>query len=104
MTTALVLSRVFPLDDQMTRGIVQRFRTQVEALARVVDRIDCLFLIGAHRAKEFSADQVKAHQERLRRNWTAKLSLSTAAVVQGRPTTRWQLYAPAYLTSIHSNS
>jgi glycosyltransferase involved in cell wall biosynthesis len=97
MTTALVLSRVFPLDDQMVHGVIQRLRTQVEALARVVDRIDCLFLIGAHRAREFSAEHVIAHQERLRRNWTAKLSLSIAAVVQGGPTTRWRLYAPGIL-------
>jgi len=97
MTTALVLSRVFPLDDQMVHGIVQRLRIQVEALARVVDRIDCLFLMGAHRAREFSADQVGAHQERMRRNWTAKLSLSIAAVVQEGRGTRWQLYAPGIL-------
>ncbi|HVN43778.1 MAG TPA: glycosyltransferase family 4 protein [Steroidobacteraceae bacterium] len=93
MRTALVLSRVFPLDERMVHGVFQRLGTQVEALARVADRIECLFLVSAHRAREFgSAEQLRAHEQRLQRRWTPKLSLRAAAVVQGIPTARWALY------------
>ena len=93
MTTALVVSRIFPFDDQMVHGIFQRLGTQVEALARVVDRVDCLFLIGAHREREFSSpEQIRAHEERLQRRWTPKVALTVAPVVQGGGTTRWDTF------------
>ena len=93
MTTALVISRIFPADDQMVHGIVQRLGTQVEALARVADRVDCLFLTAATRP--FSPQEVTAHEERLRRRWSPKLYLTVAPVLRPKPlSTRWQRYGP----------
>ncbi|MBV8307002.1 MAG: glycosyltransferase [Gammaproteobacteria bacterium] len=95
MSSALIISRVFPLDERMVHGIFQRLGTQVEALARVADRIECLFLVSAHRAAEFaSVERLRAHEERLQRRWTSKLTLRAAAVVEGIPTARWALYGP----------
>jgi len=93
MTTALVISRIFPADEQMVHGIVQRLGTQVEALARVADRVDCLFLTGA--ATQFSPQEVNMHEERLRRRWSPKLCLTVAPVLRTKPvSTRWQRYGP----------
>lgn len=93
MTSALVVSRTFPSDDRMVHGIFQRLGTQVEALARVVERVDCLFLIGAHLEREFSSpEQIRAHEERLQRRWTPKVALTVAPVVQGAARTRWEIY------------
>jgi hypothetical protein len=104
MTTALVVSRTFPFDDRMVHGIFQRLGTQVEALARVVDRVDCLFLISAHREREFSAEQIRAHEERLQRRWTPKVALTVAPVVQGAGRRVGKPTGGAYSTFIHSNS
>jgi glycosyltransferase involved in cell wall biosynthesis len=93
MTTALLVSRSFPLDDRSVHGIIQRLGTQVEALARVADRVDCLFLISADREREFSSlEQVRAHEERLQRRWTPKVALTVAPVVRCGGTTRWEAY------------
>jgi len=70
----------------------QRLGVQVEALARVVDRIDCLFL--THARAECAPEHLSAHEDRLRRCWTPKLSLSIAQVVQPTTMTRWQSYVP----------
>ena len=93
MTSALVISRIFPANDQMVHGIVQRLETQVEALARVTDRIDCLFLTSA--AQKLSAEELRGHEERLRRRWSPKLYVSVAPVLQPKfVSTRWQRYGP----------
>jgi hypothetical protein len=93
MTSALVISRIFPANDQMVHGIVQRLETQVEALARVTDRIDCLFLTAAEH--KFSVEELREHEERLRRRWSSKLHLSVAPVLQPKlASTRWQRYGP----------
>jgi glycosyltransferase involved in cell wall biosynthesis len=93
MTSALVISRIFPANDQMVHGIVQRLETQVEALARVTDRIDCLFLTAADH--ELSTEELRGHEERLRRRWSSKLYLSIAPVLQPKSVaTRWQRYGP----------
>ena len=93
MTSALVISRIFPANDQMVHGIVQRLETQVEALARVTDRIDCLFLTGAE--QKLSAEELRGHEERLRRRWSSKLYVSVAPVLQPKfVSTRWQRYGP----------
>jgi glycosyltransferase involved in cell wall biosynthesis len=93
MTAALVISRIFPANDQMVHGIVQRLQTQVEALARIADRIDCLFLTGAN--QQFTPEELRAHEERLRRRWSSKLHLSVAPVLRPKPVaTRWQRYGP----------
>jgi len=87
MTTALVLSRWFPANEQAVFGVVQRLQTQVEALARVVDRIDCLFLAAAGRQQ--SPEEIRSHGERLRRSWSAKVSLTIAPVLTKPAATRW---------------
>jgi glycosyltransferase involved in cell wall biosynthesis len=93
MTSALVISRIFPANDQMVHGVVQRLETQVEALARVADRIDCLFLTAAD--NRLSAEEVSGHQERLRRRWSPKLHLTVAPVLRPKfVSTRWQRYGP----------
>jgi len=72
---------------------MQRLGTQVEALARVVDRIDCLFLTSVR--ADCAPEHLRAHEERLQRRWTAKLSLTIAQVLRPVPiATRWQRYGP----------
>src|SRR5262245_30038604 len=73
VTTALVISRTFPVHDQITWGTVLRLETQLEALTRVVDRIECLLLIPEE--LQFSPGEMHAHEERLRRRWSTKLSV-----------------------------
>jgi len=93
MTSALVISRIFPANDQMVHGIVQRLETQVAALARVADRIDCLFLTAAD--QRLSPEELSGHEERLRRRWSSKLYLSIAPVLRPKVVaTRWQRYGP----------
>ena len=93
MTTALVISRTFPVHDRIMWGTVLRLETQLEALARVVDRIECLILIPEE--LQFSPQEVRAHEERLRRRWSAKLSVQLAPVLRWAPAaTRWQRYGP----------
>ncbi|MGH9207207.1 MAG: glycosyltransferase, partial [Acidimicrobiales bacterium] len=61
------------------------------ALARVVERIECLFLVAEN--KQFSPEEVKAHEARLRRRWSADISLTIAPAVRpDAPLTRWQHY------------
>lgn len=93
MRTALVISRNVPTNDQMVYGVIQRLEMQVEALARVVDRIDCLFLRAP--TPQSSPDEIKANEEFLRRRWGAKVNLTIAPVVRWkRPLNRWQRYGP----------
>jgi len=87
MTRALVLSRWFPANDQAVFGVVQRLQTQVEALARVVDQIDCVFLVSAR--MQCSTEEIRAHVERLRRCWSAKASMTIAPVLTKPAATRW---------------
>ena len=93
VTTALVISRTFPVDDRIMWGTVLRLEAQLEALSRVVDRIECLILIPE--ALRFSSQEVRAHEERLRRRWPAKVSVQLAPVLRERPAaSRWQYYGP----------
>jgi glycosyltransferase involved in cell wall biosynthesis len=89
MTTALVVSRWFPPDSQRVGGIYQRLGTQVQALAKVVDRVDCLFLIAVD--QRYAPDVIREHEERLRRLWSPAVSIRLApTVVEDVPKTRWQ--------------
>jgi glycosyltransferase involved in cell wall biosynthesis len=89
MATALVVSRFFPFDSQRVHAVYQRLGTQVEALGKVTDRVDCLFLVPA--SQDCSADELKLHEERLRRLWSPTVSLRLAPVVrEDAPATRWQ--------------
>jgi glycosyltransferase involved in cell wall biosynthesis len=93
MRTALVISRTFPPNDRIMWGTVLRLESQLEALARVVDRIECLLLIPEQ--MQFSAAEVRAHQERLKRRWPEKVSVQLAPVLRWPPAdTRWQRYGP----------
>jgi glycosyltransferase involved in cell wall biosynthesis len=89
MTTALVVSRYFPDDSQAVFGVHQRLGTQVQALAKVVDRVDCLFLrpVDQHYAPEV----IQAHEQRLRRLWSPTVSIRLApTLVDDEPPTLWQ--------------
>lgn len=59
----------------MVHGIVQRLETQVQALARVADRIDCLFLTAAD--QRLSPEELSGHEERLRRRWSSTISMNS---------------------------
>jgi glycosyltransferase involved in cell wall biosynthesis len=89
MTTALVISRLFPFKDQQVHAVYQRLGTQVEALGKVATRVHCLFLVPPQGALAPSA--LSEHQERLRRLWSPALSLQVAPVVsQAASVSRWQ--------------
>jgi len=89
MTSALVLSRSFPYTAERVHGIYQRLGTQVQALAKVVDRVDCLFLVPLD--QDCSPDAVREHEARLRRLWSPAISLRLAPTVSDEvPRGRWQ--------------
>ncbi len=89
MKSALVLSRFFPYNAERVHGIYQRLGTLIEALASVVDRVDCLFLVPED--YDCAAAVVHQHEARLRRLWSPAISLHLAPTVNdGVPSTRWQ--------------
>jgi glycosyltransferase involved in cell wall biosynthesis len=89
MTTALVVSRYFPYDSQMVLGVHQRLGTQVQALAKVVDRVDCLFLQPVD--QYYAPEVIQQHEERLRRLWSPTVSIRLApTLVDDEPPTLWQ--------------
>ena len=79
-TRALVISRYFPQDPQMVHGVFQRLGTQIEALGRVADRVDCLFLVA--RKQKYSPQELAAHRERLSRLWSTDVNLTVAPVAE----------------------
>jgi glycosyltransferase involved in cell wall biosynthesis len=79
MTTALVVSRFFPPDSERVSGIYQRLGTQVQALAKVVDRVDCLFLMPVD--QHYVPDVIREHEERLRQLWAPAVSIQLAPTV-----------------------
>jgi len=92
MTSALVVSRYFPYADRVL-ATHQRLRTQVEALARVADRVDCLFLVPVDENCE--PNVIRSHEERLRRLWSSPITVRFAPTVDLElPKTRWQRIAP----------
>jgi glycosyltransferase involved in cell wall biosynthesis len=89
MTTALVVSRFFPLDSQSVHGVYQRLGTQIQALAKVVDRVDCLFLTPVD--QHCVPDVIREHEERLRRLWSPAVSIRLArTVTEDGPKTLWR--------------
>src|SRR5215472_11769916 len=89
MTTALVVSRFFPFDPQRVHGLYQRLGTQVQALATVVDRVQCLFLVPADQDRP--PEVLREHEEWLRRLWSPALSIRLAiAVDEAVPQSLWQ--------------
>jgi glycosyltransferase involved in cell wall biosynthesis len=88
MTTALVVSGFFPYDSQWVHGVYQRLGTQVQALAKVVDRIDCLFLVPVD--QDCAPDVVREHEVRLRRLWSPAISLRLApTILEDGPKSLW---------------
>src|SRR5438045_457094 len=88
MRTALVVSRYFP-NDSRTVGVHQRLGTQVQALAKVVDRVDCLFLQPVER--HYAAAELQEHERRLRRLWSAAVWIRVApTLVDDEPASLWQ--------------
>jgi glycosyltransferase involved in cell wall biosynthesis len=89
VTAALVVSRSLPYDAERVHGIFQRLGTQIAALARVVERIDCLFLVADEELCTASA--VREHEQRLRRLWSPAVSVQLAPVVNETvPRSRWR--------------
>src|SRR3989440_9396597 len=88
MTTALVVSRYFP-NDSRTVGVHQRLGTQVQALAKVVVRVDCLFLQPGD--GEYAAQEIKEQEERLRRLWSPVVWMGVGpTLLDDDPPTLWQ--------------
>jgi len=79
MTSALVLSRSFPYNSERVHGIYQRLGTQVQALARVVDRVECLFLVPVD--QDCTPDAIRAHETRLGNLWSPAISLRLAPTI-----------------------
>jgi glycosyltransferase involved in cell wall biosynthesis len=89
MTTAMVVSDYFPFDSQRVHGVYQRLGTQVRALAKVVDRVDCLFLLSVD--QHYAAEVIQQHEERLRRLWSPTVSIRLApTLAEDEPPTVWQ--------------
>jgi glycosyltransferase involved in cell wall biosynthesis len=92
MTTALVVSRYFPYDTQRVHGLYQRLGTQIQALARVTSRVECLFLVSDD--QHYTADALKAHEERLRQLWSPALALAIAPTAdESVPASPWERIA-----------
>jgi len=88
MTSALVVSRFAPSAERV-HGPQLRLRTLVEALARVVDRVDCLVLVPLDQSCE--PDVIRAHEQRLRRLWPSLITVRFAPTVDcAVPKSRWQ--------------
>jgi glycosyltransferase involved in cell wall biosynthesis len=89
MTAALVVSRFFPYNAERVHGIYQRLGTQIQALTRVVDRVDCLFLVPVDQNCE--PEFVRGHEERLRKLWSPAISVKLAPTVSEEvPQSLWQ--------------
>jgi glycosyltransferase involved in cell wall biosynthesis len=87
MTSALVVSRFFPSDEKV-HGPLHRLRALLEALARVADRVDCLVLVPLGR--NYQSDEIRGHEERLRRLWSRPIAVRLAQTVEPAPlNTRW---------------
>lgn len=88
MTSALVVSRMFPASPQMVHGVFQRLGVQVQALGRVVDRVECLFL--AEDSLHLTAADIEAHRARMAQQWSANVALTVAPVARAPSrTNRW---------------
>ncbi len=88
MTTALVISRFFPYSSERVHGLYQRLGAQIEALAKVVDHINCLFLVPVD--QRYTPEEFHRHEARLQNLWSPALSLHlTPSVVEQIPQGLW---------------
>ena len=69
MSSALVISRYFPFDPTRVHAVYQRLGTQVQALARVVEQVECLFLVPPDQQR--SPTEIAEHERQLRAIWSA---------------------------------
>jgi glycosyltransferase involved in cell wall biosynthesis len=91
MSSALVISRYFPFDPRRVHAVYQRLGTQVQALARVVDVVECLFLVPPDQQR--TSEELAEHERQLRALWSAPLSLRLAAVAnEQEPQGAWQRF------------
>jgi glycosyltransferase involved in cell wall biosynthesis len=89
MTSALVVSRFFPYDAQRVHGLYQRLGAQIQALAKVADRVECLFLVPED--QQFTPAELLEHEVRLRTLWSPAVSLKLAPTVrEAGPKSLWQ--------------
>ena len=92
MTTALVVSRFFPYDTQRVHGLYQRLGTQIQALAKVASRVECLFLVPED--QHYTPEALRAHEERLRQLWSPAVSLRIAPTAnESVPDSPWERIA-----------
>jgi glycosyltransferase involved in cell wall biosynthesis len=89
MSSALVVSRYFPFNPHRIHAVYQRLGTQIEALAQVTDRVDCLFLVPPEQQR--TPAEITEQQTQLAALWSAELSVRLAPVAQeAQPRGRWQ--------------
>jgi glycosyltransferase involved in cell wall biosynthesis len=109
MTTALVISRYFPFSAERVFGLYQRLGTQVQALAKVADRVECLFLVPV--GEPCDPEFVREQEERLRQLWSVPVSVRfSPSVTEEVPKGRWrrigkgifQFHAQLIARSVHT--
>ena len=89
MSSALVVSRFFPFDSQRVHAVYQRLGTQIQALARVFERVECLFLVPP--GQQRTTEELQQRESGLRALWSPALSLRLAPVVQEEaPSNAWE--------------
>jgi glycosyltransferase involved in cell wall biosynthesis len=89
MSSALVISRYFPFDPTRVHAVYQRLGTQVQALARVADQVECLFLVPPDQQR--TQAEIAERERQLRAMWSAPLSLRLAPVAREQePQGAWQ--------------
>jgi glycosyltransferase involved in cell wall biosynthesis len=91
MSSGLVISRYFPFDTTRVHAVYQRLGTQVQALARVVEHVECLFLVPPDLQR--TPAELLEHERQLRSQWCAPLSLRLAAVArEEEPPGAWERF------------
>ena len=91
MSSALVISRYFPFDTTRVHAVYQRLGTQVQALARVVEHVECLFLVPPDQQR--TPAELLEHERQLHSLWSAPLSLRLAAVArEEEPSGAWERF------------
>src|SRR5262249_26451686 len=78
-------------DPRRVHAVYQRLGTQVQALARVVDEVECLFLVPPDQQR--TSAELAEHERQLRAAWSAPLSVRLAAVAnEQEPQGTWERF------------
>lgn len=80
MTRALLISNNFPWNDTYVHGVFNRLDVHVQALLRVADEVDCLFLVDAQ--QPVSPAEATAHERRLQDRWSPKVRVRLAPTLK----------------------